>query len=472
MIQKIRESFITKVIALTILPGILIPVIPGASANGGPVDTNFQGAGGSSEMVDLSSGDFNYSIPLLDVGGYPITLSYNSDITMDEQASMVGLGWTINTGAITRTVRGLPDDFDGDEITTEMNLRPKMTIANIFSTNMEGVGLDIGYGNISLTSLQLGWSFDNYMGNENIIGYNGNIGWGGANQNIFLFGGRSSSTRSGLSTSLGVSLSKKHEGHQFRTSLGVNRNSLHGTSLNVSYGYSRNTELSKSIHSGENRSGSASMSRAKRNYGFALGGSYPLGMQTYTPTATFEFHNKSWSFDLGAGVTPIAGLDFHGTYQRTKNTQCLKYNTKSQKAYGYLNQEAGYNENAIQDFNLDLPQVHENLRGINTPIPTNDYFYVSNTGTMFRAVRNDAGYVKDPSTKTEGTANSISGDAGFGGISIEGGINYAFSWNKSTTGSWETDNPFSDEPSFAFGMHYPSAQVEMSQGMRNSLFSR
>ena len=60
---------------------------------------------GTSEMVDLFSGDFNYNIPLLEVpgpnGGYPINLFYNSVTEGESEASMVGLGWNIGIGSIT-----------------------------------------------------------------------------------------------------------------------------------------------------------------------------------------------------------------------------------------------------------------------------------------------------------------------------------------------------------------------------------
>ncbi|MBS1749851.1 MAG: hypothetical protein JST63_08105, partial [Bacteroidetes bacterium] len=41
---------------------------------------------GSDNMVDLFTGDFSYSIPLLDVGGYPVNIHYRSGITMDQEA--------------------------------------------------------------------------------------------------------------------------------------------------------------------------------------------------------------------------------------------------------------------------------------------------------------------------------------------------------------------------------------------------
>ena len=61
----------------------------------------------NNNLVDLFSGDFSYNIPLLDVGGYPVNLHYNSGVTMDQEASWVGLGWNINPGAITRNTRGI-----------------------------------------------------------------------------------------------------------------------------------------------------------------------------------------------------------------------------------------------------------------------------------------------------------------------------------------------------------------------------
>src|SRR4029078_1671892 len=59
---------------------------------------------GTSEMVDPFSGDFTYNIPLLKVGDYPINISYKSGVTMDQEASWVGLGWNINAGVINRSM--------------------------------------------------------------------------------------------------------------------------------------------------------------------------------------------------------------------------------------------------------------------------------------------------------------------------------------------------------------------------------
>jgi hypothetical protein len=98
-----------------------------------------------SDMVDLFSGDFQYNIPLLDVEGYPINLSYATGMGMEDQASCVGFGWTLNAaGVINRAVRGIPDDFDGDEIITETNMKSNWTVGVGGGAGVEFIGYDFG----------------------------------------------------------------------------------------------------------------------------------------------------------------------------------------------------------------------------------------------------------------------------------------------------------------------------------------
>ncbi|PCH93712.1 MAG: hypothetical protein COB85_06510, partial [Bacteroidetes bacterium] len=83
----------------------------------------------SRNLVDPFTGDFSYSIPLMEVGSFPINLSYNAGIKMDQEASWVGLGWNIDLGSITRSMNGIPDDFRGaDVIKKQINIRPNRTV--------------------------------------------------------------------------------------------------------------------------------------------------------------------------------------------------------------------------------------------------------------------------------------------------------------------------------------------------------
>jgi hypothetical protein len=73
---------------------------------------------GATDMVNLSTGDFTFSLPVLEVpgpeGSFSLPLSYHAGIGLDQEASWVGLGWTMNAGAITRSINGLPDDAKGE----------------------------------------------------------------------------------------------------------------------------------------------------------------------------------------------------------------------------------------------------------------------------------------------------------------------------------------------------------------------
>jgi len=72
--------------------------------------------------VDLKTGDYSYTLPIMEVpgpeGNYPINLVYNAGIQLNQSASLVGLGWSLDAGgSISRTLNGFPDDFCGAQYT-------------------------------------------------------------------------------------------------------------------------------------------------------------------------------------------------------------------------------------------------------------------------------------------------------------------------------------------------------------------
>lgn len=101
---------------------LLVPTVAHALTSGPaqPEYTSFEPLG-TTGMVNEFNGGFTYNIPLLEVPGphgssYPVTLSYHSGGTAEEDASWVGFGWTLNAGAISRGMRGLPDDANGEDV--------------------------------------------------------------------------------------------------------------------------------------------------------------------------------------------------------------------------------------------------------------------------------------------------------------------------------------------------------------------
>lgn len=101
----------------------------GLFAGNGPLQPEFQGPAvtENAQLVDPFTGDFSYSVDILGDVGIPITLNYTAGISMEQDASWVGLGWNFNAGSIMRSLRGLPDDFMGDVLKEDANIRPNIT---------------------------------------------------------------------------------------------------------------------------------------------------------------------------------------------------------------------------------------------------------------------------------------------------------------------------------------------------------
>ena len=149
-----------KTLTIVLLLGISIiskaqntgPVAPEAKSFE-PIDAN--------NMVNMLTGDFTYVIPLLNIpspeGGYPIALSYHGGITMDQEASWVGLGWNINPGAISRNVNGYPDDWNGKYTSTIM-----YNPGGVIETYSVGVGLGFGLGENAVASVGLDYTWGSY----------------------------------------------------------------------------------------------------------------------------------------------------------------------------------------------------------------------------------------------------------------------------------------------------------------------
>jgi len=84
--QKFRKTAL--VLALLILGQAICPSIVLALGSG-PTQPEFQGFQqvGTSDMVNLFTGDFSYNLPLMEIGGYPINMVYNANPRMDDEAS-------------------------------------------------------------------------------------------------------------------------------------------------------------------------------------------------------------------------------------------------------------------------------------------------------------------------------------------------------------------------------------------------
>lgn len=102
----------------------------------------------ATDMVNLLTGDMSYVLPLLEVpgpnGGFPIVLSYHGGIAEGQEASWVGLGWNINTGAINRSVNGNPDDMFYGRLYNIQHADEQVFESNYFSASVPVPGISIG----------------------------------------------------------------------------------------------------------------------------------------------------------------------------------------------------------------------------------------------------------------------------------------------------------------------------------------
>jgi len=87
---------------LEIISSIVAPTITWAVT--GPSQEEFTSyePSASTDMVNLITGNLGYNIPVLDIPGpersFSLPLAYKAGIQLEQEASWVGLGWSLNAG--------------------------------------------------------------------------------------------------------------------------------------------------------------------------------------------------------------------------------------------------------------------------------------------------------------------------------------------------------------------------------------
>ena len=444
MIQKIRTSRISKIIAsylaiqmvITLIQPMLIYAI-----TSGPTQPEFNAFTpiGTSDMVDLGSGNFNYNLPIMDVGGYPINIAYNSGATMDQEASWVGLGWNLSIGQIGRQVRGLPDDFNGDGMRYENDIKENITVGSNFGIQ----GSIFGLPDNSSTGLSLGMGvqYNNYEG----ITFHPSYGVSfGISDNVQVGLNISSSTADGATVSPSVKVSAKLE----------NAKKLHTTDISGSVGLSINSRKGF-----ENLSLSTSAKRTQLSFeaggflGFRLmsesfsgGASGSLSFNnnnSYTPFKRAGNVNGSFSFNAALG-SEIVGVEVqghimgYGSYQKIRSSE----KDKTVPGYGYNYSEFADKGNAVLDFTREKDRAFDKNTTL-VPIPNYTYDIYSLQGQglsgMFRPHRGQVSYLSD--NRVVDVGDGVSAGAEFGlGWNVHAGVDAKFSDSYAYTGGWEDGN--------------------------------
>ncbi|WP_350284669.1 hypothetical protein [uncultured Croceitalea sp.] len=172
---KFSHKAMAVFLTLTFLPSLL-PVNMLFASNSGPSapEASAFEPVDATDMVNLSTGDLSYVLPLLNIpspeGGYPLALSYHSGIAMDQEASWVGLGWSLNPGAINRNVSGVPDDWkEGRKVDFVYDIGGE-TQSSSFSAS-------VGFGNNSSIGLYVSQSSHRAFGGETSYSSSRDVGF-------------------------------------------------------------------------------------------------------------------------------------------------------------------------------------------------------------------------------------------------------------------------------------------------------
>ncbi|WP_378175200.1 hypothetical protein [Aquimarina sp. SS2-1] len=433
MINTIRKSKVTKVIASYLAIQMMVQMAQPMqlfALTSGPSQPEFNSFTpiGTSDMVSMSSGNFNYNIPIMDVGGYPLNLAYDSGITMDQEASWVGLGWNLNVGQINRQVRGLPDDFSGDIMRYENDMKTNRTVGVGINGTIGWSGLEtpvnLSEGIIIQHNNYEGITFKRSMG----IGYQ-------LNDNVKIGVDISSAVGDGATVTPTVSLSgrtKENEDlytNQITGTAGISINSRKGLeAMSLSFQTQRMQHIADDLNGNAIYDNKESIKNGPSSY-------VSINNNTFTPTKRAGITHGNFSFAGSVGGT-VYGVDLQGQVNGFGSFQKINEDDRDKRvpAFGYENTEKGEGLNGVLDFNREKDRVFNKHT---TVVPVSNYTYdlyaIQGQGIqgMFRPYRSQVSYLYDHRVIDQGAGGSL-------------GIKFGVGWNFYAGGKTEVTPSFGE----------------------------
>lgn len=313
--MMIRNRFVLKSVAalliLLTLNNLFFPALSYALTAGptAPEYTSFEPVD-TTDMVNLATGDFTYNIPLLEVpgpeGGYPLSLSYHAGIQPGVEASWVGLGWTLNSGAINRTVNGYPDDHHG----------AKRTVTDTWQggeTSALSVGVGLPGANFGLTFAQ-----DTYRGFGVGTNFGVGIGIGGDNSPLGVGVNFGAGPYGGAYASVGISAGVPMGGNG-------NEGDKSAARLGGSIGVSTNFKsVSTYAGAGVSAGGASLMGASISSNGlkprFSVGGTAINQVNSNASRIKEETSSFSVPFPIGPGAWLNIGYNYRRYYTNEEST--------------------------------------------------------------------------------------------------------------------------------------------------------
>ncbi|WP_288882445.1 hypothetical protein [Pedobacter panaciterrae] len=362
------KSKISRIVSLSLLfcflnqvftPSVVYALTSGPTS---PEATSFEPVD-TTDMVNPLTGDFVYNLPLMEVpgpeGGYPLTLSYHGGLQPNEDASWVGLGWSLNPGAINRSVNGFPDDWLGAQAS-----RRDYWVGGFKKKTSIGVNIPI-FGNVGSASFGLSFSNDTYAGRS--WGWNAGVGIGfegspfsigagigvNADNGDFYAYGQVGATKGPFSLAIGIST----QGPYANASLTASTN---GKGFNVSGGLNLSTNFqSLNVGIGANLSYSTQDISKSSN-----GPTSSLNVAGFTASV-----NSSKQGNIRTSTSSVSVDLFLVSYSREK-TRYWSDEQQESKIFGGLHQVTSAYEEVPNNYAYDSYSfADENLNGVDNPDP-------------------------------------------------------------------------------------------------------
>jgi len=355
----------------------------------------------ATDMVNLVTGNLSYVLPLLNIpspeGGYPISLSYHAGIAMEQEASWVGLGWSINPGSINRAVNGYPDDWG------ETNYS-EFFYDNGWTENYYGLSLGVQATDAVSVGLGLSWGSNQSLGGFVSAslglgkdGKSGSVGFRVGTNGVSINGSLANGFSASLGTS-GVGIGYSHK----KSGIGVNLNwspsngiaggfsltqstGRKGTTLNgASYNKTASLGINFSSNSTSINGSANGFGAGITNYTNSDGGEYDVNI------SSTSFNIPIYMFYIGWSHTKIqrslfkfdnlytSGMLYPVEANKSQSDQVLAFSNKMEENHFMdINVIQPFSKSSIADDLID--EANKNDRN-NLILPNYDNYNVSAQG--------------------------------------------------------------------------------------------
>jgi hypothetical protein len=362
--RKLLIRSVALTLILAVLNSALLPTVSWAltSMDTQPEVWGYQPVD-ATDNVSLTSGKFNYTIPITSIPEYPMAIGYSSGPGIDQEAGMFGLGFNGFSGAIARNMMGVPDDIQGAPRRYEYQNQKRWdaSLSGSFSPAAFNASFDVvGVGaSISVTA-----GYNNYQGVYGAIGLGfglgskigkSKIGPAGGLGAAFISDSRETGIRFGAGATVGLSIALPNNNGAFLPVGG--------------YGMSttRDKQGSRMVDGG-----TLLVSAGKSVFEpvYATGAAFLAPLSYVMPTQS--------GFGISLPVPIVPGANLTGSYSQIKT----KDDFADKKAYGFM-YLGSYSRNDREQM-ADMTIEGENSYAINArnspSFLQRDFFMVNTMG--------------------------------------------------------------------------------------------